>query len=615
MQTWFKTLLILVFVAALTNDFAFAQKKPVTKDTTKVYKSIESFSVKRKSTKFVYQLLFRPVAQNKAGKHVKKKVYKKLIQKPYSDFEGKIIRNINITTLDPFGNSIADTIERPQTVIVKVGNKVHVKSQHITIRNLLLFRPNQEFDAQLVKESERLVRSQTYVTDVSFFVDLTARNSDSVDITIRELDNWSLIPGGGASTTSFTANFIEKNFLGLGHELKPEFTWNDAVGRYAYKVNYYIPNIRNTYINSTFHIGREESGNFSRSFAIDRPFFSPYAKWAAGVDFAHQFRQDYIRGTDSLLIRQQFKYNVQDFWVGNAVRIFKGNTEYNRSTNFITALRFYRVRYLEKPEEEFDIQHYFADENFYLGSVGVSARRYVQDKFIFKFGITEDVPVGEVYSFTGGYQVKNGVGRIYLGGRASSGHYYPWGYLSFNGEYGTFLNKSRSEQGVITLGLNYFTGMVEVGKWKFRQFVKPQFTIGIHRFDYDSITINDGFGLDGFNSTALSGSRKMLLTFQTQSYSPWNFVGFRFGPYFTFSLGMLGNEKTGFKNSNVYSQIGVGVLVKNDHLIINTFQISFAYYPSIPGRGQNVFKANSFKSADFGFRDFEIGKPAVVLFQ
>ena len=215
MQTWFKTLLILVFVAALTNDCAFAQIKPILKDTTKVYKSIESFSIKRKSTKFVYQLLFRPVSEGHKGKNVKKKEYKKLIQRPYSEFEGKIIRNINITTLDPFDNSIADTVERPQTVIIKVGNKIHVKSQHITIRNLLLFKPNQEFDALLVKESERLVRSERYVTDVAFFVDLTARNSDSVDITIRELDNWSLIPGGGASTKSFTANFIEKNFLGL----------------------------------------------------------------------------------------------------------------------------------------------------------------------------------------------------------------------------------------------------------------------------------------------------------------------------------------------------------------------------------------------------------------
>ena len=615
MQTWFKTLFLLVFVAVLTSDFAFAQKKPVSKDTTKVYKDIESFSAKRQFTKVMYELVFRPVKSRSSGPHVKKKVYRKLIQKPYSAFEGKIIRNINITTMDPFGHSITDTIDRSQHFIPKSGNKFHVKSQRITIRNLLLFRQNQVFDSLLVKESERLVRSRSYVTDVLFFVKLAAAHSDSVDVFIRELDNWSLIPDGSASATSISIGLTERNFLGLGHEFKPQYTWNDAAGEYAYKLGYYIPNIRNTYINSTVQIGKEENGNFTRSLAVDRPFFSPFARWAAGVGFTQQFRQDYIHGTDSLLTQQRFRFNTQDYWVGYATQIFKGNTEYNRTTNFITALRFLRVRYIEKPAEEFDKQHYFANENFYLGSIGISARRYVQDKYIFKFGVTEDVPVGEVYSLTGGYQVKNNQGRIYLGGRASSGHYFPWGYLSFNCEYGTFLNASHAEQGVFTAGLNYFTGLVEVGKWKFRQFVKPQFTIGIHRFDYDSITINDGIGLDGFNSTVLSGNRRMVFTFQTQSYSPWNLIGFRFGPYFTFSLGMLGDEKTGFKNSDVYSHIGLGVLIKNDHLVINTFQISLAYYPTIPGRGQNVFKVNSFRAADFGFRDFEIGKPAAVLFE
>jgi len=107
----------------------------------------------------------------------------------------------------------------------------------------------------------------------------------------------------------------------------------------------------------------------------------------------------------------------------------------------------------------------------------------------------------------------------------------------------------------------------------------------------------------------------MLLTLQTQSYAPWNFIGFRFGPYFNFSLGMLGNESTGFKNSKLYSQIGFGVLINNLNLVMNTFQISIAFYPSIPGIGNNIFKINSLKTTDFGFNDFEIGKPVTVRFQ
>jgi len=35
----------------------------------------------------------------------------------------------------------------------------------------------------------------------------------------------------------------------------------------------------------------------------------------------------------------------------------------------------------------------------------------------------------------------------------------------------------------------------------------------------------------------------------------------------------------------------------------------------IPGIGQDVFKMNSFKTTDFGFRDFEIEKPSRITFQ
>ena len=105
------------------------------------------------------------------------------------------------------------------------------------------------------------------------------------------------------------------------------------------------------------------------------------------------------------------------------------------------------------------------------------------------------------------------------------------------------------------------------------------------------------------------------LHLQTQSYAPWNFIGFHFGPYLTYSLGMLGDAGTGFKNSKVYSQIGLGVLIKNENLVFNTFQISISFYPLIPGIGQDIFKMNSFRTTDFGFRDFEIGKPVPVVFQ
>jgi hypothetical protein len=613
MQMRFKTNLLIFIVLILNTAFAFAQQKPVKKDSTHLYSNIEAYSGRSKFTKFMYQLVFRPVAPPSSKK--KKKVYKKLIQKPYSTFEGKIIRHINIETLDPFGYSVGDTIVSHQNFISKTGNNLHIKSQRITIRNLLLFRQNQEFDSLLVKESERLVRSMNYIRDVSFFVKATAKGSDSVDVFIRELDIWSIIPKGGTSTSKTTFNLTDKNFLGLGHEFQNVYTRKYTDKSNSFLTSYSIPNIKNTYVRTTLRYSNDENKYISKNLSIDRPFFSPFAKWAAGVNFNQQYRNDSILTSISHSEMLRYKFNSQDYWLGYAMQIFKGNTEYIRTTNFISSIRFLRVRYLEKPNEMFDNQHMFTNENFYMASIGVSSRRYVQDRYIFNFGLIEDVPVGKVFSLTAGYQEKNNTGRTYFGTRISSGNYSPWGYVSSNLEFGTFINHSKIEEGVISAGVNYVTGLKEIGKWKFRQFVKPQVTIGINRFKSDSLTLNDGYGLDGFHSTALTGTSRLLFTLQTQSYAPWNFIGFRFGPYFICSLGMIGDEASGFKNSKVYSQIGIGVLIKNENLVLNTFQLSLSFYPSIPGNGNNIFKMNSYSTGDFGFRDFEIGKPGPVVYR
>jgi hypothetical protein len=446
-------------------------------------------------------------------------------------------------------------------------------------------------------------------------VKATAKRSDSVDIYIRELDIWSIIPKGSASTSKSTINLADQNFLGLGHEFQADYTRNYAEGTNSYHTNYSIPNIKNSYVRGTVHYGKDGNKNINKSFTIDRPFFSPFAKWAAGVNFTQHYFNDSAQIDNLKLDMLTYRFNSQDYWAGHAIRIFEGNTEYSRTTNFISAVRFFRVRYLEKPGENFDTLHLFSDENFYLASIGVSTRKYVQDKYIFKFGITEDVPIGKVFSLTGGFQEKNNRTRLYVGARVSMGNYYPWGYLSSNFEYGTFFRSSHVQEGVFTAGVNYFTGLMEVGKWKLRQFVKPQVTIGINRFASDSLTLNDGYGLDGFHTTALQGTSRLLLTLQTQAYAPWNFIGFRFGPFLIYSMGILGDVLTGYKNSKMYSQIGVGVLIKNENLVFNAFQLSLSFYPNIPGSGTNVFKMNSFSTADFGFRDFEIGKPGPVVYR
>jgi hypothetical protein len=605
---WFKTIVIIF----LCTSIASAQTVPVVKDSTQLYAKIENFSKGSKFKTFSYKLFFKPMPSTSVSKKKKKK---KTVQKPYSSFEGKIIRHINIITLDPFGNSIADTITVPLNKVSKAGNILHVKTHNFTIRNLLLIHQNKPFDSLLVIESERLVRNQNYVRDVSFYTVATSKKSDSVDIYIRELDNWSIAPRVEGSTKYITLNVTDNNFGGMGHQYSNEITRYDFSSEGAYNTNYFIPNIYNTYINTRFHYGTDRFQNFSKIVDVERPFFSSYTKWAGGINFTQLYNKDSLQFPDSVFVPRRYKYNSQDYWLGYAIPLFKGNTLKNRSTNLITTARFLRVKYLETPDERVDPQHNLSNETFYLAGIGVSTRKYVHDLYIFKYGITEDVPVGILYGITGGYQLKNNQNRLYLGVRYSCGNYYRWGYFSTNMECGTFLHARQTEQGIITGGINYFTKLEEIGRWKFRQFIKPQLTIGLNRFKFDSLTINEGYGLDGFTSTGLVGTNRFILTLQTQSYAPWNFIGFRFGPFINYSMGMLGNAQNGFSGSKIYSQFGIGILIKNENLIINTFQISLSFYPVMPGVGNELFKLNAFKTSDFGFTDFELGKPEAVLYQ
>jgi hypothetical protein len=588
---------------------SFSQENVPKKDSSKTYKDIQTYSKKHKFTKFIHKLVFKPI-------NPKKKKTKIIVQQNYQAFEGKIIRNINIVTLDPFGYSEIDSTKKPRNWVEKNGNSIHIKTKKLAIQNILLIRENRPLDSLLVKESVRLIRAQSYINRVSITTQLTTKKGDSVDVFIRVLDSWSLLPRVSVSDTKTNFQLNERNFFGSGHTLNSRYQKRYSDGKNAYNLEYIVPNIKNTFIQTKLIYFKDLDDNYGKTVAFERPFYSPFAKWAGGINLDQQFRTDTLSDANLVYSRQRFKYNSQDFWAGYALRISKDSTENSRVTNLIVSGRFLNVDYLESPTIVYDPIDFYSSEHFFLSGIGVSTRKYVEDKYIFKNGVVEDVPIGKIYGITTGYQYKNDIGRFYLGGQVSFGNYFKWGFLSLNFELGTFFNKSITEQTAFTFQANYFTNLIEIGKWKVRQFVKPQLTLGINRQNSigDQLTINEEYGIKGFKS-AIYGNQKMMLTFQTQTYSPWKVFGFRLNPFFNYTLAMLGNEETRLSNSQAFSKIGIGFLITNDYLVFRTFQISLAYYPTIPGNGNNILKTNALETSDFGFQDFGLGKPRTVTYK
>lgn len=596
---------------------------PSVNDTVKqkrdaMYKSIQDYSKKRKFTKFMHKLIFRPVKEQEAsGTRKKTRREAPEMQSTFAKYNGKVIRKIKIETLDPFGYSITDTARKPANWVEKFGNSIHLKTKQMTIRNLLLFKEGKPLDSLLVAESERLIRAQRYTRRVIITAKPVKGDRESVDVEVRVLDSWSLIPNGSASSSRTSFELTERNFFGLGHEFRNEFDKELKTGQTAYLGQYTVSNIMNTYTETqlTYQIYTNES--YLKKFSLQREFFSAYTRWAGGFMWEESFLKDSLPDNNGVYSMQNMKSEAKDFWGGYSFKIFKGFTEEDRTTNLVTTARVYNRQYKERPFLNYDPVGYFNNEKLYLASIGLTSRKFVQDKFLFNYDIVEDIPIGRTYSFTGGVQAKNSQNRLYLGGRYAFGNYYKWGFMSINAELGSFFYKDKTEQTTLRFDLLYFTNMKEWGNWRFRHFIQPVLVFGDNRMPFvkDQLNLSGQGGIQDFNSTNPLGTKKFLLTVQTQSFSPWDVLGFRLNPFVNFTLGVIGDEYHNLYESKIYTKFGLGLLITNDYLVFNSFQLSLAFYPTIPGNGDNIFKTNSFKNNDIMLPDFQIGEPQVVPYQ
>jgi hypothetical protein len=100
----------------------FSQIKKTKKDSADVYQNIQTYSKKKKFTKFLHRVIF------KSNNSRTKKQVVKLQQR--ANVEGKVIRNISIVTLDPFGYSDIDTTVNPKNWAERTGNRLHLKTKN-----------------------------------------------------------------------------------------------------------------------------------------------------------------------------------------------------------------------------------------------------------------------------------------------------------------------------------------------------------------------------------------------------------------------------------------------------------------------------------------------------
>ncbi len=582
---------------------AFSQTDTTVNKSKNFYQNVEQASRSNRLLQSIYKMIFRPV-----GTRVVKIKKKPVVQEiNYSEFQCLPVGNIKITVFDPFGYSLADSASKKLPSIIDAGNYLHNKTSNRQIRKLMIIEAGDEFDSLLVSESERLIRTQPYIRDAIIIPHKNEINQ-TVDLEVRVLDNWSILIAGGMSETNTKIKITERNFAGLGHTFENSYRWYYNKNADVIESSYEVPNLLGTHADAKalYHLNEREGD--VKSFGVERPFYSPLTKYAGGILLEQHFVKA-VYGEPSENYSERYKYNFVDAWSGYSIRLLSGDKVYQRNTRLIAAIRGYSVQYLSFPSAGFDSLGLLKNQNAYLAGIGFSSREYITERYVFKYGQKEDIPIGRTYGVTVGYKERASSGNWYAGAMAGFGDYFSFGYLSSLVRYGTFFYNGNARNSAFEIQTVYFTRQMAIGKWRLRQFLRANATLGIDRITNEFVSLQDQ--MNGFDNRT-SGTKRIFISLQTQTYAPYEFLEFKFGPYFIASAGFIGNQLHGFSKSHMYSVVGLGMIIKNEYLALSSFQISLAYYPTIPYSGHDIFRVNPIRSTDFQLVDFDLKKPDTI---
>lgn len=589
-------------------------------DTTSFYYKIKKRAGKHNVTRWVYEGIFTdPVVKHDTFPVIRKEKKKNV----FLAYKGKIVRNVRIVSVDPFGYSVNDTLlERPNN-LDKLGNRYHVNTRKYIIRNILLFEANQKLDPLELSESERLIRQSPYVNDARIYVSTvrTKNNRDSVDITVMVQDKWSTIPGSSLDVNNPDLKIMERNLFGLGHQLEEGIAWKNENGKLSTFGRYTIFNIGNTFINSSAFYSSGEINN-QWGVAFDRPFYSTLAKWAGGASITRNSSSLNVienEGTQQETVTSYpINYKTEDMWIGKnfPVTTNKDATINKRSYNYMLGLRYYHLDYAQRPSFAIDSNRLNRDQTMILNNIGFSKREYYKDRYLFRFGANEDIPEGFSVEYVHGLLNKEASSTWYYSGLklAAGQHYDNLGYLSAGVSYGTFYNKTFWGMGVLNADIYYFSNLFAGGRWFFRQFTRLQYTQGFNRMPYEAININ-GKQMYGFSSDLLAAKSKMVLNLEFVMYAPYQLIGFKFAPVLLCGLARNGDALGDLTSGITYQAYALGLLIRNEHFIANTFEISIGLYPYIPGSGTDIIKLDPIGSYNVRARDYIIGKPELVSYE
>lgn len=224
----------------------------------------------------------------------------------YAEFEGLRIDRIEYVVLPIFNEEDPDE----DNWLYRGINFLHIDTRHRTLEKELIFREGERLDKRTIRENERLLRDNDYLTDAMILPHSVCGERIHLLVVVRDL--WTLTPeasfarAGGENKASI--GITDKNLLGTGQEL--------ALGRFkdedrsGFSVAYSNEQLFDNHFSLELTYADNSDGEL-RKASLARPFFEFNTRWSAGVSAHDETRLEEIETGGETI--NTFRQDIEEY--------------------------------------------------------------------------------------------------------------------------------------------------------------------------------------------------------------------------------------------------------------------------------------------------------------
>jgi hypothetical protein len=209
--------------------------------------------------------------------------------------------------------------------LFRLANALHIQTRPGVIERALLIQTGDPVSVRVLEETERLLRSASYLNDVR--IRPLALRGDRVDVEVQTRDTWSLDFGANVGrtggSTSSGVRLRDYNLLGTG--IMVGIGRSQTVDRSA--TEFEFANERALGSRTAIRLSHADNSDGQRSMvSVENPFYALDTRWAAGIKVSRDDRLDGIYRAGQLQSQYRHHENqaevygawsagLQDGWV------------------------------------------------------------------------------------------------------------------------------------------------------------------------------------------------------------------------------------------------------------------------------------------------------------